>query len=79
MAMDSDILGLAIAKTLMDKSAIPPTPDMIVNIQQFWKDVSKDVVDHITDNAEVPAGIEVATTGSAAAQTGATTSAGQVK
>jgi hypothetical protein len=79
MAMNSDILGLAIAKVLTDRSTVPPTPDMITNIQQFWKDVSAEMVGHIQDYAEVPAGISVATSGGPASQTGATTAAGTVK
>jgi hypothetical protein len=79
MAMDSDALGAAIAKVLTDRSAVPPTPDMIANIQQFWKDVSAEMVGHIQNNAEVPAGISVATSGGPASQTGETTAAGTVK
>jgi hypothetical protein len=79
MAMNSNILGMAIAKVLMDKSTVLPTPGMITNIQQFWKDVSAEVVGHIQDNAEVPAGISVVTSGGPTSQTGATTAVGTVK
>jgi hypothetical protein len=75
MAMDSDVLGMAVAQTLISKSTVPPTPDMTVNIQQVWKDVCKDFVYHIQDNAEVPAGISVSTS----AGSGATTGTGKVK
>jgi hypothetical protein len=78
MAMNSDTLGLAIANTLIGKSVIPPTPDMVVNIQQFWKDVAADVVGHIQEHAEVPSGIPVSTTGNETAQSGATTAQGAV-
>jgi hypothetical protein len=74
MAMNSDALGLAVAQTLIGKSTIPPTPEMQMNIQQFWKDVCKDFVDHITENAEVPAGITV----QAGPYSGSTTDAGSV-
>jgi hypothetical protein len=79
MAMDGDVLGLAIAAVLIGKSTVPPTPEMVLNMQQFWKDVSAEMVGHITDFAEVPAGIAVSTTGSPTAQTGATTDAGKIK
>jgi hypothetical protein len=75
MAMDSDALGMAVAQTLMSKSTVPPTPEMVTNIQQFWKDVCKDFVDHIQKNAEVPAGIAVSTP----VGPGSTTGAGKVK
>jgi hypothetical protein len=75
MAMDSDALGMAVAKTLIGKSTVPPTPDMVTNIQQFWKDVCKDFVDHIQEKAEVPAGIAVSTSGGP----GSTTGTGKVK
>jgi hypothetical protein len=75
MAMDSDALGIAVANVLIKKSTIPPTPDMVTNMQQFWKDVAKEYVDHIQGNAEVPAGIPV----NASGYSGATTGAGKVK
>jgi hypothetical protein len=70
MAMDSDVLGLAVAKVLMDRSTIPPTPDMIINIQQFWKDVCKEFVDHIQDNARVLPGIALTAGGESGVTTG---------
>jgi hypothetical protein len=48
-------------------------------MQKFWKDIANEIVSHIQSNAEVPAGIEVATTGSETAQKGATTGPGKVK
>jgi hypothetical protein len=78
MAMNGDVLGLAIAAVLLRKSTVPPTPDMITNIQEFWKDVSGEFVGHIQKNAEVPLGISVSTTGTAAAQKGATDAPGKV-
>jgi hypothetical protein len=44
MAMDGDVLGVAVANVLINKSTIPPTPDMVTNIQQFWKDVCNEHV-----------------------------------
>jgi hypothetical protein len=78
MAMDSDALGLKWANVIINASATPPTPDMITNMQKFWKDMAKEAVTHIQDNAEVPAGISVSTTGSATSQAGKTTDAGKV-
>ena len=46
---------------------------------KLWDAIAKAIVKHITDNAEVTAGIPVSTTGSASAQTGQTTSAGKIK
>jgi hypothetical protein len=78
MAMDGDVLGLAIAAVLLGKSTVPPTPDMITNIQDFWKSVGGEMVGHIQKNAEVPLGISVSTTGSPTAQKGATDAPGKV-
>jgi hypothetical protein len=75
MAMDADALGLALASVVIERSAIPPTPDMIVNLQQFWKDVAKEHVDHIKNFAEVPTGIAV----QVGPDSGATSGKGQVK
>jgi hypothetical protein len=78
MAMNGDALGAAVADVLISRSTIPPTPAMVANMTEFWQAVCTKYVSHIQDNAEIPAGIEVKTTGSASAQTGATTSAGKV-
>jgi hypothetical protein len=75
MAMDGDKLGIAVANVLISKSSIPPTPDMVANIRQFWKDVCTEYVSHIQDNAEVPPGITV----NASGYTGSTTGTGKVK
>jgi hypothetical protein len=61
MAMDSDTLGEKWADVIIKASVVPPTPDMIVNIQRFWKNMAKEAVGHINDNAEVPPGISVST------------------
>jgi hypothetical protein len=54
MAMDGDALGEAVANVLIKKSTVPPTPAMVTNIQQFWKDVCNEHVKHIQNNAEIP-------------------------
>jgi hypothetical protein len=74
MAMDSDVLGLALAKVIIERSTIPPTPDMVIDLQIFWKDMAKEIVDHIKNNAEVPAGIAVV----AGSESGATVATGKV-
>jgi hypothetical protein len=75
MAMDSDVLGLAIAQTMMSMTTVPPTPEMAANMQRLWKAVAKNIVEHIQENAEVPAGIPV----NASGYIGATTDKGKVK
>jgi hypothetical protein len=79
MAMDKDALGTALAKVVTDASSVSPTPEQLLNIQQFWKNFANELIVHIQNNAEVPAGIKVSTAGSASAQSGATTEPGQVK
>jgi len=44
--LDSDDLGMAIAKLISDKSQVPPTPDMVSNMQTFWKDIAKEIIDY---------------------------------
>lgn len=75
MAMNGDTLGIAIADAVLDSGA---TAAAKVQCQEFWKKVANEIVSHIKNNAEVPAGISVSTTGSAAAQTGSTTAPGSV-
>jgi hypothetical protein len=79
MAMDKDVLGMALAGVVVGASSVPPTPDQLVNIQTFWKNMAAVIIAHIQDNAEVPAGIAVSTTGSPTAQTGKTTEPGTIK
>ena len=75
MAMNGDTLGLAIAAAVLDSGAKPEGKAMC---EDFWKKVGNAIVDHIVNNAEVPAGISVSTTGTQYAQSGSTTSAGSV-
>lgn len=75
MAMNGDTLGVAIADAIMDASASEAGK---TQCREFWKKVANEIVSHIQSNAEVPAGISVSTTGSPAAQTGATTAPGSV-
>ena len=75
MAMNGDTLGLAIATAVLDPNA---TPEAKAQCEAFWKKISNEIVSHIKNNAEVPAGISVSTTGTQYAQSGSTTSAGSV-
>ena len=75
MAMNGDALGLAIAAAVLDPGATAEAKEICEN---FWKKVGNVMVSHIQENAEVPAGISVSTTGTQSAQTGSTTSAGSV-
>ncbi|MBQ7752639.1 MAG: hypothetical protein IJR80_03160 [Treponema sp.] len=75
MAMNGDTLGLAIAAAVLDSGA---TAEGKAMCEDLWKKVGNAIVDHIVNNAEVPAGISVSTTGTQYAQSGSTTSAGSV-
>lgn len=75
MAMNGDTLGLAIAAAVLDPEA---TAEGKAMCEDLWKKVGNAIVDHIVNNAEVPAGISVSTTGTQSAQSGSTTSAGSV-
>lgn len=75
MAMNGDTLGMAIATAVLDSCASAAGK---AQCEEFWKKVANEIVSHIKDNAEVPAGISVSTTGSSTAQSGSTTTAGQV-
>lgn len=75
MALNGDTLGIAIAQAVLDPNA---TPEGKAMCETFWKKIANCITDHIKDNAEVPAGISVSTTGSAGPQQGQTTAAGSV-
>jgi hypothetical protein len=79
MAMNGDTLGLAIADAVLDSSA---SEEGKTQCQEFWKKVANEIVSHIQQNAEVPAGITVTTTdtvpGVHSAHTGSTVAPGQV-
>lgn len=75
MAMNGDALGLAIAAAVLDPGA---TAEGKAMCEELWKKVGNAIVNHIVNNAEVPAGISVSTTGTQYAQSGSTTSAGSV-
>ncbi len=75
MAMNGDTLGQAIADAIVDAGASAAGK---AQCEAFWKKVANEIVDHIKNNAEVPSGISVSTTGTSTAQSGATTAAGSV-
>lgn len=75
MAMNAQTLGKAIAAQIIDADA---PADMKKKIEDMWVAIAGEIVDHITNNAQVKAGIPVSTTGSSSAQTGATTAPGTI-
>jgi len=68
-------MGTAVANAIIHSDAPPEVKAAVV---QLWQKVCTEIVKHIAANAEVPAGISVSTTGSATAQTGATSAPGKV-
>jgi hypothetical protein len=81
MALNSERLGLLMAKVVIDNSTSPPTPDMIIKLQQYWKDMAKTIVDEITENGEIDPGISVSipsTSPPGSSSSGATTSKGTI-
>jgi hypothetical protein len=76
MAMNGDGLG----QEIFDAVASADAPgDVKAQVLALWKKIGNVIVNHIVNNAEVPAGIAVSTTGTAAAQTGNTTGTGRVQ
>lgn len=77
MAMSAQLLGKAIADCIVDADA---PADSKQKIESLWTNIAGEIINHITANAEisvtVSAGIPVSTTGTQAAQTGATTGPG---
>jgi hypothetical protein len=81
MALDAERMGLLMAKVVIDNSTSPPTPDMTIKLQQYWKDMAKAIVDEITKNGEVNTGITVnipSTSSPGSPSSGATTSKGTI-
>ena len=74
MAMNGKDLGDRIAEILTDSKA---TADMKAQIKEIWEKIGAEIVAEVKKaQITVAAGIPVSTTGSPAAQTGATTSTG---
>lgn len=74
--MNGDVMGKAIAEAIVDSAATAEAKQEVI---KFWQKIANEIVDHIKSNAEVPAGISVTTSGTAAAQSGATTAPGKVQ
>lgn len=70
--MDGDKLGMEIAEAVMASNASPEAKSAV---SEFYKKIGNAIVDHITQNAEVPDGIAVSTSGGS----GATSAPGTVK
>jgi hypothetical protein len=75
MAMNGNTLGSEIAAAIMNSAAPPEVQAQVI---ELWQKVGTAIVNHIKNNAQVPAGIAVSTQGSQTAQTGQTTAPGQV-
>jgi hypothetical protein len=75
MAMNGNGLGQEIANAITASNA---TPEAKAAVLALWQKIGTAIVNHITTNAVVPAGISVSTTGTAAAQSGSTNGPGKV-
>ena len=76
MAMNGNQLGDEIAAAIMNSGAPAEVQQQVILL---WEKIGTAIVSHITTNAIVEQGIPVATSGTAAAQTGATTGPGAIK
>lgn len=75
MPMNGNAMGQEIWDAVKAATGQPDSPEALA----VWKAVAGAIVAHIKTNAQIPAGIAVSTTGSASAQTGATTAPGTVQ
>lgn len=75
MALSKTVLRGLIQTKL---AALSPPVTLAARDLAVYEAIADAIVTHITTSAVIPSGIAVATTGSAAAQTGATTAAGVV-
>lgn len=75
MAMNAVTLGKALADCVASSDAPSEQKAQIVST---WTNIASEIIKHISSNATitVASGIAVSTTGTAAAQTGVTTSTG---
>jgi len=71
MAMNGNDLGTEIAEAIMN-SDIPT--EVKEEVEKLWKKIGTAIVNHIQENAEIPAGIAVSTSGGG----GQTTETGSV-
>jgi len=75
MAMNGNQLGTEIVAAIIDPKA---PPEVQAEVLKLWQKISNAIVDHITTNAVVPAGIKVDVSGGPTNQTGSTTAPGKV-
>lgn len=77
MPMNGSAMGAAVVEAIQ---TIDPnmTEDQISQLNSSWAAICGAIVTYIQANGEVAPGIAVATTGSAAAQTGVTTAPGTI-
>jgi hypothetical protein len=57
MAMDFDSLGTKIAQDILVQCGQSPAGPAFAKMKEFWTIIAKDIVQHIQQNAVVPAGI----------------------
>jgi hypothetical protein len=75
MAMNFDALGTKLAQDILVQCGQLPAGPAFAKMKEFWTIVAKDAVQHIQENAEIPAGISVTTS----AGSGSTSGTGKVK
>jgi len=75
MAMNGNAMGTAVANAIIHSSAPPEVKAEVISL---WQKICTEIVNHITTNGEVPAGIPVQTQGTAAAQAGQTSGPGKI-
>lgn len=67
MAMDGNAMGTAVTNAIIHADA---PPEAKAEVLKLWQKICTEIVNHIVQNAEVPAGISVATSGGAGATSG---------
>jgi hypothetical protein len=70
MAMDFDSLGTKIAQDILVQCGQLPAGPAFAKTKEFWTIVAKDIVEHIQQNAVVPAGIAISSPSGAGQTTG---------
>jgi hypothetical protein len=79
MALNGTAMGDAVASAIKGVIDGKGQGDCDLGLmKEIWEAACTQIVSHITANAVIPPGINVSTTGSASAQTGATTGPGQI-
>jgi predicted KAP-like P-loop ATPase len=58
MAMSGNQLGQEIANAIMNTAA---PPEVKIQVLDLWQKISNCIVDHITENGQIPQGIPVST------------------